>query len=757
MNAIYRKEIRLYRITMIGYVFAAFILAAVGIYFSYINLNLSSPKFEAVFQNIQFVFLVFVPILTMRVLAEEQKQKTDQLLLTLPLKLWQIILGKYLALVTVYGLPMLIICTYPLILARYGRVNFPAAYLAILGFFLLGCADIAIGVLASSLTENPVIAAVISFGTLLFFYLAGTISRMVPNTAKASLTAFILVLLLVGLLLYDLTRSWILVLLTVGVGTGCIWMFFILNRPLLEGSFQRFLRLFYLNSRLDGFFVGILDIPAILYYVSVIILALFLTGQVLAKRRVTSRRSLSYGGYSAVMTLILTAALVLVNLIVARLPVQLMQPDFSTSRLYTLTDQAREYLSGLDEKVTLYLICEGQKEDEMVLRLLDRFEESSPYLTVSRVDPVLYPGFVSQFTDQRVPDNSVIVVGVNRSQVVSSDDFYTIGTSPVTGRYIETGFDGEGLMIGAIDYVVADEIPVIYRLSSNGELVLTEAFEEAAERNNLEIKPLNLVASDEIPADAAALLIAAPTSDYSPEQTEKILDYLENGGQALIYSNYSDQAMPNFDGILSDYGLAHSGGIILEGDSARYMSYPYCLIPLVDYSAFTAPVYDGVSLLSPMAQAVLTLETYRDSIRMQPMLRSSKSSYEKNDVQHMTTAEKEAGDTDGPFVIGMYVEEDIDQDHQADTQLVYYSTGYLLDPDYNLNVSGANAVLFGSTIRALGGEAAGRAAIPPKSMQVQYLSISVLAANFWAIFCSFVLPAAFVVIGVVIWFLRRRC
>ena len=150
MIAVCRKELRSYRISMIGYVFVAFMLAVVSLYFAYQNLNLASPRFELVLQNVQFIFLVFVPILTMRVLAEEKKQKTDQLLLTLPMTVKDIVIGKYLAVVVLFTIPMLIICIYPLILTMFGSVNLPAAYFSILGFYLLGCANIAIGVFFSS-------------------------------------------------------------------------------------------------------------------------------------------------------------------------------------------------------------------------------------------------------------------------------------------------------------------------------------------------------------------------------------------------------------------------------------------------------------------------------------------------------------------------------------------------------------------------------------------------------------------------------
>lgn len=285
MIAVYRKELRSYLTSMIGYVFVAFMLAVIGVYFSFTNLNLSSPRFETVLQNVQFLFIIFVPILTMRVLAEERKQKTDQLLLTLPLKVSDIVLGKYLSLVTLYAVPMLIISSYPLILSQFGTVNMAAAYLSVLGFFLLGCANMAIGLFFSSLTDNPVIAAVMSFGLLLACFLMDTISGMVPNTAVASFISFTVLVLFLAAVIYNMTHNVKVTAVAAAALEAILVVVYGVQAPLLEGAFPRFLSVFYMNGRLTGFFDGILDISGIVYYVSIAAVALFLAIQTIVKRR----------------------------------------------------------------------------------------------------------------------------------------------------------------------------------------------------------------------------------------------------------------------------------------------------------------------------------------------------------------------------------------------------------------------------------------------------------------------------------------
>ena len=195
---------------MIGYLFIFFILVLTGIYFSAYQLSAAYPKFEYTLSALTFVFLIAVPILTMRVLAEERKQKTDQLLLTSPVSVGGIVLGKYLALVTVYAIPMGVICLYPIVMSKFGTVSFASAYTAILGFFLLGCANIAIGVFFSSITESQVIAAVLTFVFLFAFYMMSGISTFFSQTSLSTCIAFGLLILALCIIIYTMIKNFVI-------------------------------------------------------------------------------------------------------------------------------------------------------------------------------------------------------------------------------------------------------------------------------------------------------------------------------------------------------------------------------------------------------------------------------------------------------------------------------------------------------------------------------------------------------------------
>lgn len=224
----------------------------------------------------------------------------------------------------------------------------------------------------------------------------------------------------------------------------------------------------------------------------------------------------------------------------------------------------------------------------------------------------------------------------------------------------------------------------------------------------------------------------------------------------MITSNYSIYEMPNFDSVLSNYGLSRKEGVLFEGDSGHFMSYPYCLIPDMEYNQITQKLYTTGFVLMPMSQAIEQADTYRGSISMYPLLQSTSASYNKADVVHMTTSVKESGDEDGPFTIGMLVEEDTDTDGDVDTRVAYYSTGYLLDKDYNESVSGSNAELAASTVNYLCNNAAVSSAVPVKNLQVQYLTMSAFSANFWSVITVFVLPLIFIAAGFIVWFRRRK-
>lgn len=286
MIAIYKRELRSYFHSMIGYVFIAFLVAYTGIYFLAYNLNYGYPYFSYVLSGIMFVYLVAIPILTMRCFAEDKKNKTDQMLLTAPVSLFKIVLGKYLAMVTIMAIPCLIYLIFPLIIKAQGTAYIMVDYLAILVFFLLGCVYIAIGMFVSSLTESVIIAAIGAFGILLLTYLWSGILNFIPSAAWANAVAVAVLLSLVVLAVWNMTRNIVISgVLELIVVAGTV-ITYVVKKSVFESLLSTFLGKLELTEVFSNIADNhLLDVSGIILYLSLIVLFFFLTMQMIQKRR----------------------------------------------------------------------------------------------------------------------------------------------------------------------------------------------------------------------------------------------------------------------------------------------------------------------------------------------------------------------------------------------------------------------------------------------------------------------------------------
>ena len=285
MLAVYKKELRSYLTSMVGYVFIAFVLLILGIYFTAYNLQYASPDFGATLSSVTFLFLIITPVLTMRILAEEKKNRTDQLLLTAPVPVWKVVLGKYLSMVTIYAIPIRISSFYPMIMGKYGVISYPMAYVAVIGFFFLGCAQIAVGLFLSSVTESQVIAAVLTFGILFCSYMMDGIESFFSDTAVSSMVAFLILAVVLGIVVYQLTKNIIFSSCVGGVLVIVVAAVYFIKPTIFTGLIQKFLNLFAIANHFDNFVGGIFDVTGIIYMVSVVCIFVFLTVQCIQKRR----------------------------------------------------------------------------------------------------------------------------------------------------------------------------------------------------------------------------------------------------------------------------------------------------------------------------------------------------------------------------------------------------------------------------------------------------------------------------------------
>ncbi len=285
MIAVCKHELRGYFHSLTAYVFGAFLLAVVGVGAMLYNLQAAVSNFEYVLSFSSLVFVVIVPILTMRVLAEERRQKTDQLLYSLPITTTQVVMGKYLALLAVYLIPLAVICVYPLIFAQFGEVYLPTSYGSIFAFFVMGAALMAVGVFLSSLTENQGFAAGITIAVILFNYYSVSLSEYISSTAFGSLIALDVLAILLGFLIRYLTRN---EGLAYGVALALVLALaaaFLVDSSMFEGLLPAVMEQLSLFERFNTFVNGVFDVTAIVYYLSVIGFFLLLSVQSMEKRR----------------------------------------------------------------------------------------------------------------------------------------------------------------------------------------------------------------------------------------------------------------------------------------------------------------------------------------------------------------------------------------------------------------------------------------------------------------------------------------
>ena len=285
MRAVFRHEIKSCFSSIMTYVFGAFLLVFAGLYTVIYNLKNMLVNFEYVLSNMSLAFLIIVPVLTMRILAEERKQKTDQLLYSLPISMTQVILGKFFALLTVMAVPVGIISLYPLILSAYGNVYLPAVYGSVVGFFLLGAALIAIGIFISSLTESQPVAAGLCFVVMLLNYYLSTVAAYADTSALSSLGVLTLLVVLMAVIVRRMTKNTFTAIIAGMVVEAAILIGYIVNASAFEGLIPKIMEKLSVFDRFYVFVYGVFDVTGLVYLLTVIGIFLFLSVQSMEKRR----------------------------------------------------------------------------------------------------------------------------------------------------------------------------------------------------------------------------------------------------------------------------------------------------------------------------------------------------------------------------------------------------------------------------------------------------------------------------------------
>lgn len=712
MLAIFKREFKSLFWNITGWLFIGITLALFGLYFFVYNLAYGYPYISYSLSAIAFLFMVTVPILTMRVLAEEKHAKTDQLLLTAPISVGKIVLGKFLALALVYTICIGVICVAPLVLMIFGEVPLAETYVGILGFWLYGLATIAIGTFVSSLTESQVISAVVSFGLIFVGYMMSSICSVISSSGN----------LLTKIL-------------------GC----------------------YDLYTPLDDFFNGTLSVTGIVYYLSVIALALFLTEQMIQKRRWTiSRNMISTSVFSTGMIAIVVTLTVVVNLIASALPETYTQIDATSQKLYSITEDTEKYLDTLKDDVTLYVMVNKNSKDDNVDRTLQKYASASKHVKVKYVDPNVSPTFASKYTDSDVTSNSIIVVCGDRSKVIDyNSDIYEYSYDS-SYNYSVTGYDCEGQVTAAIQYVTSESTTNVYELTGHDESTLSGDFSEVFQKRFMNVGSLSLLTVDAIPEDCQAIFITAPQSDLSEDDLSKLSQYLGNGGKIYLsidYSKWND--LTNFKKLLSDNSIETTESLLAETDRSYYYQSPFYLLPNVENTEVSSSVAGMTQVFVPYSVGLTY--TGEDDSNVTSFMTTSDTTIAKaaaniaavqSQADAANIASVQDGDTQGQYSLGMMVT------NENGGELCVLGSAMMCTDSANQIVSGHNATLFNGIVNALvttdDENSDNAVVIAAKDYTVSNLTVSANAMLVYGILWGIFMPIALIIIGIIVWARRRK-
>lgn len=706
MTAIYKRELRSFFHSFIGWLFVAVTLFIMGIYFTVFNMLAGYPTISYVLQSIVFLFIITIPILTMRILAEERKYKTDQMILTAPVSVGKIVAAKYLALVTVFAVPTVIIGITPPFLALAGDFQIGLSYTALLGFFLYGCLGLAIGLFLSSLTESVVIAAVLTLVALFVGYIMSGLCSVISN----------------------MSTNRIMEILT------------------------KILYCFDMVGRFDSLCTGYLQIEAIAYYVTFTAFVLLCTAQSIQKRRyVVSGRGIKLGAYSTANILVGAILTVAVNLGLNYVPDQYTSIDVTANKIYTLTEDTVQAVGNLTQDITIYVLADETSKDSDLDKTLQQFKGLSKHISVEYINPVANPKFYYKYTDIEPTSNSLIVAGPYDNVVVDYNDIYAYEFNYATYQNEIVGYDGEGQVISAIIRASSENIPKFYIVSGHDELQFDERFTNALDKENVAYETISLLAVDAVPEDADGIILNAPTSDYSSDDIEKIRAYLEQGGNALIIPTWTTESMDNFEQILGYYGVSVVDGMIVENDPGSYYQSPYYIIPYIEQDAITEKIGDGV-VFAPFARG-LSYDGDSGDAYYQPILTTSSSAFSKTDMSDSEDYHKGDADIDGPFVIAMKAEKPTQSGEVS--QAIIVATEQMFTANADDVVPGYNVKLFSSMVSSLA-ERESSLAVPVKYYEIGNLIFSARAVYIVGVVSVIVIPVSCLIAGLVVWLRRRR-
>lgn len=459
----------------------------------------------------------------------------------------------------------------------------------------------------------------------------------------------------------------------------------------------------------------------------------------------TSRRHSSRSGaFSAGLTALAVAAVILFNLLIGQLPDTATQFDLTSSGIYNISAVTTEYLDTVTDDVAVHVLANRDTVDSRIVRFLEKYADLSDHLSLEYVDPAVYPSVLTKYGADA---NTIVVTCAATGRQETVDIGAIIGYDEMAyyyyGTTTETDFDAEGLLTSAVDGVLTDAGRTVYQTAGHGETALPDDVTALFQKVHMTVDSVNLLTDNGIPDDCDLLVLNAPVEDLAEDELTMVLDYLAAGGQVLLSMASQTTMLPNLNSLCAVYGLTVSEGLVMDAQRC-YQQNPFLIFPVVDTAADAAAglAEDAIVLLYASRGMTLT-DPARETIAVAPILTSGDGAYAVMEDDSRTA---------GTYVLGAVATEAVDDNLTA--RLTVYGTASLVDAGLIQSFTNIdNTDLFLSSATC-GFEDISPISVEPVSLATP--TNTVATGGLWAMLFIFVLPLAVLVCGFVRWMRRRK-
>lgn len=465
-------------------------------------------------------------------------------------------------------------------------------------------------------------------------------------------------------------------------------------------------------------------------------------------------KRLKYGTYSTVITIVVIAILIFINLIVGQLDKSF---DLTKDSTYSLSDETKSVLENIDGNINIYTAFQTSSSDAVISKIeqvIGSYKEKNSAIKVENIDLYLHPDFAKKYSSENnaVGINSVIVEKGDRFKVINYSDYYSSDSNYTTEQ-----INIEANLTSAIQYVANSVSSKLYFVTGHDETDFNHftSLTEQLKLSNYDMASINLLEKD-IPNDCTAIVVTPGSRDFTEAEADKVKKYLANDGRGFFLLGGTDTAkFKNLSGIINAYGVTLEKGYILEGNAENYYQYPYAIFPNIEENDVNSVLISkGYSLYAVASQAVKELDIKKQGLKMESLISSSDSAYIKADGN--TSPNKESNDITGKFSIASAITDSSYTDTSHTTKLVVCGASYyFIDPNYDAMVVNANSTFVVSAINWLN-DGRDNFTIAPKTISTETVLINESSAGMVKLIGWGIIPCGLFLIGFIIWLVRRN-